>query len=139
MTPLLKAKAQLFEDNLLTCVIIKDKEIYKSTLRGVKPLLEFLDSRADLRDGSAADKVVGKGAAFLYVLLGVKEVFAGVISESALDVLSKNGIKTEYDNLVPAIKNRKGDGFCPIETAVLNESDPAAALSKIRETLKNLK
>ena len=137
MTELQKAKSILSEKSL-TCAIVKESEIYESTLRGVKPLLDLLESGVDFKGGFAADKVVGKGAAFLYVLIGVKEVYADVISSPALEILVHNGIKTEYRTLVPNIINRKGDGICPIETAVLNETDPKGALIKIKETLKNL-
>ncbi len=139
MVALETAKKLLSEDTALTCVICREGEIFKSTLRGVKPLLELLDSEKNIKGASVADKVVGKGAAFLYVLLGVCEVYAGVLSESALAVLSENGIKAEYGELAVAIKNRAGDGFCPIETAVRDITCPQTALKQIRETLEKLK
>ena len=87
---------------------------------------------------SAADRVVGKAAAFLYCLLKVSCVYAGVISEPALQVLQAQGIPVFYSTLVPAIKNRTGDGFCPMETAVWDLKDPKKAPDTIRETLKKL-
>lgn len=54
-----------------------------STERGVKPLLQWLDGENSVKGFSAVDKVVGRAAAFLYVLLEVKEVYAGVMSEGA--------------------------------------------------------
>ena len=54
-----------------------------STERGVKPLLQWLDGENRVKGFSAVDKVVGRAAAFLYVLLEVKEVYAGVMSEGA--------------------------------------------------------
>ena len=139
MTLLENAKNLLFQNSELTCVICCDQRVYKSTQRGVRPLIEFLDSGENLKGASAADKVVGKGAAFLYVLLGVKEVYAHVMSESARTVLLQNGVTAVCDRLVPAIKNRKGDGFCPIETAVCEITSPQQAFKAICETLKNLK
>jgi hypothetical protein len=88
-------------------------------LRGVKPLVIWLSSGEDFHGFSAADKVIGKATAFLYVLLGVKAVYASVISEGALDVLTKNGIDTQYGCVVEHIINRAGDGICPFEQAVL--------------------
>ncbi len=121
-----------------TCVICRENEVFQSSQRGVKPLLDFLDSKTDLKGACAADKVVGAGAAFLYVLLDVREVYALVLSERAKAVLMQNGISVYYDKLVPKIENRVRNGFCPIETAVLNETDPIAALTKIRQTLESL-
>ena len=132
-----KAK-EILENNRRTCVVCLENEIYESSERGVKPLLNLLDSKIDLKGACAADKVVGAGAAFLYLLLGVREVYASVISEKAKEVLEQNGVSAVFDTLVPKIQNRAKNGFCPIETAVLNETDPAAALIKIRETLRNL-
>lgn len=132
-----KAK-EILENNCRTCVVCLENETYESSERGVKPLLNLLDSKIDLKGACAADKVVGAGAAFLYLLLGVREVYASVISEKAKSVLEQNGVSAVFDTLVPKIQNRAKNGFCPIETAVLNETDPAAALIKIRETLRKL-
>ena len=100
--------------------------------RGVKPLIDIIDRGETLRGFSAADKVVGKAAAFLYVLLDVSEVYAEVISRRALSVLEDNNVHAEYSGLTEAVKNRAGTGFCPMETAVLYENSPEKALEKIR-------
>ncbi|MBQ8337756.1 MAG: DUF1893 domain-containing protein [Oscillospiraceae bacterium] len=121
-----------------TCVICRENEVFESTERGVKPLLEFLDSKTDLKDACAADKVVGAGAAFLYVLLGVREVYALVLSERAKAVLEENGVSVVFETLVSKIENRAKNGFCPIETAVWEQTEPAAALTKIRQSLESL-
>ncbi|MCM1528957.1 MAG: DUF1893 domain-containing protein [Alistipes sp.] len=106
--------------------------------RGVKPLLRLLDSGKSLRGYSAADRVIGKAAAFLYVLLSPAEVYAGVISKPALETLKSHGINVSYDVLADAIRNRDNTGFCPMETAVINDTDPEAALAHIREKLRSL-
>ena len=132
-----KAQRALTE-NGYTCVLISEGEIYHSSERGVKPLLDFLESGEDFKGFFAADKTVGLGAAHLYILLGVCEVWAGVISEDAKALLEKNGISVFYENEVAFIINRKGDGRCPIETAVLGTNDSKDALAKIKQTLKSL-
>ena len=98
-------------------VLIDDFE-YTSYDRGVKPLISLLQSNRSVIGAFAADKCVGAGAAHLYVLLGVRAVWANVISASAIDVLKNNNIEIYYDKSVPYIINRKGDGMCPIESAV---------------------
>ncbi len=117
-----KAKELLFEGKY-TCVLCKGEQIYTSEYRGVKPLVKWYMDKMDLADFSAADRVIGKATAFLYCLLGVKAVYTGVISRSALQVLQDNGIHAEYGILVENIINRKGDGICPFEEAVLPISD----------------
>ena len=137
MHDLEKARSLLEKENY-TCVICRGDDVITDRRRGVRPLLELLESGKDLQGYSAADKVVGKAAAFLYCLLGVKALHAGVLSVPALDVLVSAGISVEWGSLVPAIRNRAGDGFCPMETAVWDLTDPALAPDAIRETLQNL-
>ena len=121
-----------------TCVFCSDETILTDKRRGVRPLLDLLDSNANVAGFSVADKVVGKAAAFLYCLLDVKEIYARVISQPALDVLKDAGIETTYEELVPAIQNRTKDGFCPMESAVLNIRTAQEALLAVQKTLAEL-
>ena len=130
-----RAKRRLSEGSY-TCVLCKNEREITSRERGVKPLIDMLCQ--DCEGFCAADRVVGKGAAFIYVLLKVDAVYAEVLSEPAREVLLLNNIAVSFGTLVPAIKNRKGDGFCPIESAVMSESDPHRALDTIKRTLKSL-
>ncbi len=137
MTDLIKAKNEL-EKGGYTCVLCKGDRIFCSTERGVKPLVGMLESGEDLIGFSAADKVVGKATAFLYALLGVRAVFARVISRAALETLLSHGIETEYDILSEHIINRKGDGICPFEAAVLGIDDKITAYKAIRLKMREL-
>jgi len=132
-----KAKEHLLAQGC-TCVLWAGEKVYTSCQRGVKPLLELLDGGTDLRGYCAADKVVGKATAFLYCLLGVRAVWAPVMSRAALEVLEDHGIDAHYESLTDAILNRKKDGFCPMETATRDIRDPETALTAIRDTLKAL-
>jgi len=126
------------DDGGYTCFLIKDKEIYTSYHRGVKPLLEWLDEGVDLSGAVAADKVIGKAAAYLYVLLGVHYVYAGVISKPALGVFQKYGIVCHYDQMVDAIENRTKTGFCPMERAVWDIDEPEKVPLMLKEALRKL-
>ena len=132
MSDLQKAKA-LLASGSYTCVLCRERAIHTATARGVRPLVDWLDSGLDLRGFSAADKVVGRATAFLYVLLGVKEVFAQVMSTPAREALESGGIITSCGREVPGIINRRGDGPCPFEEAVLGITAPADALTAIRK------
>lgn len=129
---------EILKSGNFTLVLFDGKTLLTDTKRGVKPLLDLLDGNTDLIGFSAADKVVGKAAAFLYVLLNIKEVYADVISTHALVVFEQHKIPVEYNTLTDKIKNRTGTGFCPMETAVLDEDEPENALKKIREKAKEL-
>lgn len=121
-----------------TLALVKGGAVYTSCVRGVRPLLEILDTGADYSDFSAADKVVGRGAAFIYLALGVKRVYAAVISESALCLLREGGVGVEYGEVAPRILNREGDGPCPIENAVIDIKDTESAIFAIRKRLSEL-
>ena len=114
---LMKAK-KLLDANEYTCVIQNEECVYTSCERGVKPLLTWVNEGVDFAGFSAADKVVGKAAAFLYVLLKVEAVYAKIISVPATHVLEEHGIAVFFDENVEAIHNRTNTGFCPMETAV---------------------
>ena len=131
MTDLEKAK-KLLPEGGYTCVLCRGAEVHTATARGVRPLLDWLDSGLDLRGFSAADKVVGRATAFLYVLLGVRTVHALVMSTPAKEALEANGIPAFCGREVAGIINRRGDGPCPFEEAVLDITDPEEALSAIR-------
>lgn len=128
----LERARKVLSEGCYTCVLCRGDSIYTATARGVRPLVDWLDSGLDLRGFSAADKVVGRATAFLYVLLGVKEVHALVMSTPAREALEANGINAFCDKEVPGIINRRGDGPCPFEDAVLGITDPQDALAAIR-------
>lgn len=119
-----------------TCVLCKGGKLHTSTRRGVAPLLELLST--DVSGFYAADKVVGKATALLYCLLKVKAVHARIISQAALQVLQNGGIGISWDCKVDYIKNRAGDGRCPMEQATEGIDDPQEALFAIQKKLEEL-
>jgi len=136
-TILEKAK-EILESVGYTCVLTNGDAVYTSTLRGVKPLVQFLESDTAFAGFSAADKVVGRATAYLYVLLGVQALYAQVISRPALAVLQEHGIHTQCGSLLSNIINRKGDGICPFEAAVMEITDPQKAYTAIRQKMQEM-
>lgn len=122
----------------LTCVVCRGNTVYTATERGVKPLLNWLDSNVDLKDFCAADKVVGRATAFLYCLLGVQEVYAHVMSRPAAEVLQEHGIHVHAAKFVDGIINRRGTGPCPFEAAVMEIQNAGEALTAIRTKLSQM-
>ena len=121
-----------------TCVLCRGEHVHISHSRGVKPLLDWLEGNEG-KGFSAADKVVGRAAAYLYCLLGIRQLYAQVISKPALAVLEEYGIPTRYECLVEGIRNRAGDGPCPMEAATAGANSPEQALVMIRQTLEKLR
>ena len=139
MSELVKDLQKRLNEGGFTCVISVNGREYTSFERGVKPLLAFLSSGDSFGGGCAADKTVGAGAAYLYVLLGVQALWANVISEAAVAVLAKHGINVFYGERVPYIINRQGNGICPIEKAVAPAENATHAHTLILEALQNLR
>ena len=138
MNNALNIAKQKMLDGKYTCVVLIDSGEYTSYERGVKPLLSLLQTERSFVGAVAADKCIGVGAAHLYVLLGVKEVWANIISMSAIQILKNKGIGVFFEQSVPNIINRRGDGICPIEEAVGSVEDSKEAYGLIIDTLKNL-
>lgn len=138
MTDIEHAK-QLLTGEGYTCVICRGDDIHTSEKRGVAPLIELLDSRIDVRGYSAADKAVGKAAAMLFVLLGISEIYAAVMSLGAKAVFDEHGIKYSCGEEVEYIINRKKDDMCPMEKAVMDIDDPAEAQKEIKETIEKMR
>ena len=139
MTPDLINAHNLLDTGNYTCVLCRDDTTYTATDRGVAPLLNWVNAELDLHGFSAADRVVGRATAFLYVLLGVKEVYATVMSKPAADVLTTQGISASWGTLVDGIINRRGNGPCPFEAAVMDLSDPQQALDAIRNKMAQMR
>lgn len=135
MNNLDKAK-EMLKDNSLA--LVKNEKVYLSVLKGVKPLLDFLKNNVDLEGFSLADKVIGKGVAFLILKAKIKNVYTKIISKPALDLLIKNDIEVYYDLLVENIINRTKTDLCPIEKVVLEVNDVDIAYQKIINKLIEL-
>lgn len=132
-----RALAVLKEENL-TLALCCGEETLKSRKRGVAALLELYDGKKELSAFCAADKVVGKGAAVLFALLHVREVYSEVMSKDAKELLSQNGIPFYCERTVSCIFNRSGTALCPIEEAVGGERDLERALALIKEKVRRM-
>lgn len=132
-----KAKKLLAENNY-TCVLCKDDAVLSSTKKGVAPLMEWIRANTDLSGFSAADKIVGKAAAMLYVKAKISAVYAPVMSKAATEVFKKYNIYFEYETLTDSIINRLGTGICPMEQAVKNTNSPDEAIQAIRIKMEEL-
>ncbi|MBQ7596907.1 MAG: DUF1893 domain-containing protein [Clostridia bacterium] len=134
-TDLKKAK-ELLKTNGCSCVLCGGSDVIMSNKRGIVPLVYFAESKKDFSRFSAADRIVGKAAAFVYVYLNIKNVYADVLSKSAADVFERFGVRYEYGISAENIINREGTGLCPMEQAVINDSDPSDAFEHIKNKLK---
>lgn len=121
-----------------TCVLCKDETVYTATERGVKPLVDWISANQETVGFCAADKVVGKAAALLYVRMEVAAVYAKVMSRAAAETLQRYGIAATYDVMTEAVRNRTDTGLCPMEQTVMDIDEPNAALEAIRAKMKKM-
>lgn len=135
MTELSELKDLLLQEGY-TCVLSNGTDTVTSRERGVKPLIGFRESGKDFTGYMAADKIVGRAAAFLYSNMGIAALHACVIGRAAIDVCRQHKIAVSYDTETETIINRNGDGVCPMEQLVRDIQDPAVAESVIAEALK---
>lgn len=133
-----KAKQILNQKNC-SCVFCRGNDVIVKTESGIAPLVVFADSDVDYSGFCAADRIIGKAAAFIYVLLNVKAVHGMVMSAEAVEILKQAEINYSYDILTDKIINRSGTGLCPMEEAVKNSDDPHTALVLIKNKLSFLK
>jgi hypothetical protein len=121
----------------LTLSIVKDsKAVFESGSKGISDLVRAIESLGDKLSGSsAADRVVGKAAALLFVYAGVEAVYAYILSSKAKTVLENYGVYFEWDKLVDKILNLKMNDACPFEKMAENISNPNEAYGKFKGQL----
>lgn len=135
----LQRARELLRESGASVVLCKGENYVTKSQRGIRPLLEWEESGEDYGGWSAADKIVGRAAAFLFILLGVRAVYGEVMSEGAFRILSERGIAAEYGTLAQTIRNREGTGMCPMEQAVLAVTEPTDAPQVLRRALQHLR
>lgn len=114
------------------CVIAHAGEVRTFTRRGVADLFQlYTHEPAFLQGAFAADKVIGRAAAFLLVAGGVREVYADVLGTSARCLLEKAGIIVTCAREVQVILNRTGNAPCPLETLCAGATTVQEALPLI--------
>ena len=139
-----RAKNEILEDfrvQLATFAIEKDGKVaHREFGRGIAPVIAAFDTKKELlRNSCVYDTIVGKAAAAVFVLSGVRAVYGETMSQSAMELLRQNQIVFEYQEKTEQIINRRGDGLCPFEQAVLSCQTAEQCLPIIRETMARLK
>ena len=136
MSDLERAKEGL---NGHTICLVRGEEVLVRDERGIAPMMALLAEGKSLIGFSAADRVVGKAAAMLFVKAKIKELFAETISRSAAEFLQNSGLPFSYRTMTEYIVNRDGTGRCPMESAVLLCTDAESGYRILKEKLAALK
>ena len=134
----IESAINLIRADKASCVVIKDKKIVNiEHASGISPIIAMYESGV-LENAVIVDKIIGKAAALVMSLGGVKACYGITTSVSAIEHLKSRGIEVKYDNCVDHIINRRGDGLCPMEDAVKDISNETEALEAIKKRLSEL-
>ncbi len=119
--------------------LVKGGEIITSDKRGVAPLVDFLSEGKTFAGYSAADLVVGKAAAMLFVKAGVTTVYAKVISRAGKAYLESKNVEVSFGELTEKIMNRQKTDICPMEKTVENIDDFEQGFIALKNKLDSLR
>jgi len=129
-------KAKLALSNEVSFSLVNGGNVFTSKEPGVKPILQLLDNdKSLLINASIADRVIGRAAALLMALGGVKQVYGKVMSRPGYDALKQHGIGIGFGELVDNIRNKTETGLCPIEQSCIETDDPLEAKKIIITTI----
>lgn len=123
-------------------LVVEDSkgEVTSYNRKGVRDLIYLLDNEPERLQGArVADKVIGKAAAGLIILGGVKCLYAEILSRQALLLLDNNHIDYTYGTLVDAIVIPEGDNRCPLEQIVASATDAKGVESLLRKHFEEVK
>lgn len=117
-----------------SCVIRKGGKVTTYEGKGIFDLLTLLNNNKEALQGAEiADKVVGKAAASLMIMGGVRKIYADLLSLSASDLLQKEDIPVTYAASVPFIKRMDFTAMCPMEALTLDALTAEEAVRRIRK------
>lgn len=136
MTDLLIAEKNLGAHSICLC---RDGKFFTDDGRGISPMIRFIAEGRELDGFSAADIIVGKAAALLFVRAGIAAVYGRVMSESALSFLKSNNVRCEYGTITEKIIDRQGTDICPMEKLCADIDDPQAAFIALSAKLEEMK
>ena len=130
-------KLEEFEQGPHTLAVEREgRVLFTSTKDRLAPLLDALEALGPRFHGALVlDRVIGRAAAWLCALAGVAEVLTPLVSEAAIEVLDRYGIRLYARRTVPRILNDRSDALCPMETLALESSSPEEFLEKLRAKL----
>lgn len=133
-----KARVALAHGEKTLIVVRDEKQLYYSTERGMRPLLDAIARGDELLNGSVVgDRIVGRAAALLCIYGKAKAVFGNSMSDEAIDLLEKNDILPVWRDAVPYIVERDLKSRYKLDLHVKDIEDPAEALEMIRDYLSD--
>ncbi len=125
-------KSLFYEKKARLLLFQKGGEYVVDRRPGLLPLWEKVRQEG-WKGGFLADRVLGRGAAFLVLDAGIEFVFSPLMSQGAESILKNSNIPYEALEVVPVIKNRDGTASCPVEKLLEDIIDKEEACSLLDE------
>jgi hypothetical protein len=134
------AKKTLIEKQL-TLVIVKNGQVlFETNSRRISGFLGAIEKfGAELQGASVADRVAGKALALLCVYVGVRGVYAEVLSRKAKAVFEENKVYVEWKEIVENVLNDDKTGLCPFEKVADGITDPKDAYGAFKALQEKMK
>lgn len=138
--PAVRAAIELIEENQHGLIVLQGEHIvFTSATPGIRAALQLHDEHPELLKGAViADRIIGRAAAMIFADGGATAIYGSVMSKTAQQELTQKDVITQAGTLVDAIINRRGDGICPMEQAIMGITEPEAGLSRLRQTVRKL-
>jgi len=103
----------------LSLLVFNNGELTTHANRGIQDLLQLISEQPERLNGAvAADKIIGKSAAAIMIVGGVKQVHTNLICTPARELFEENGVQVFATEEVPMIMNRDRSGMCPMDTQI---------------------
>ncbi len=134
MTDLEKAK-EIFYSEDYSFVLVKNEDIISSSQKGIRQIVELIESKKDFTDYSMCDRITGRAAAFLYVIMGVKAVHSVKMTKLATNILDRAEIKFSADEYIEKVLDSELKNTDRFENAVIHSGSAITALEDIKKEL----
>jgi len=137
----LELAEKIIEEKSLTLVVVKEGNIlFTSADRGIEPIYAAVtDFKEGLEGSSVADRVTGRAAAILCKYGNIEEIHTDLISDEAIKIFKKSGIKYFYEEYSQYIKNRDKTDMCPVEKLAYGIDNPQELIQRISEFMGSMK
>jgi hypothetical protein len=124
----------LLEEEKWNLVVVKDGQVlFSSRERGVAPFFQAVQSmEQSLHNAAVADRILGSAVAMLCLYARITSVYAGIVSQGALDILKEQGVTVISKSTVPYISNYDGTDLCPFEKLARDAGEPSRLFAALQ-------
>ena len=113
----------------VSVVVVKDKKVLITKKGdGIRPILETIEELGeDMHNTVVGDRILGRASALLCRYSQVRGVYSPQATKTAIALLIMGGVPSQIDEMIPYIKNKKGDGLCLFEAMLQGIESPEEA------------